>query len=162
MNDLTLRNETLNRCGASAPLDGIVHICVLRIIHAGDHDSGSATWESLPESFAPFYDEEREVYRGPLPEPGLATEDVLVAPPNARNVTPDETPLRTPRGRLFARYRVTSETALLDAIRREYAEETGSRFTRREASVLLDRMLDSMNSGEPCSHGVLSDCPHFS
>jgi hypothetical protein len=44
---------------------------------------------------------------------------------------------------LMKRYQVTTERELLRAIVREYQAETGSRYSLREASIILDEMLEA-------------------
>ena len=45
--------------------------------------------------------------------------------------------------RLLDRYDVMSEQMLLVAIRKEYEQETGEKYSEAEIMVILDRMLEA-------------------
>ncbi len=88
MNTPTRTN--VNPCFASTPAAGIVHRCTLPMHFSGDHDSGLHQWPDMPD--APVESQsmskaDRAAFAR-LMTRGLATDDVLVAPPSARNVTP--------------------------------------------------------------------------
>jgi hypothetical protein len=44
---------------------------------------------------------------------------------------------------LLRRYRVKTEKELIRAIRNEWSEETGTRYTEADAAVILDQMLEA-------------------
>lgn len=78
-------------CGASSPVDGRADMCTLPLHFDGQHVGTLHSWDD--SAFDGFdldellWEEHRPAgdWRPPT---GLATSDVLVAPPSARNVTP--------------------------------------------------------------------------
>lgn len=76
----------VNPCYASAPVDGIVDRCTLPMHFSGEHVGTLHTWSPIEDGDADLWEEHRP-YRGRKPRAGLATSDVMVAPPNARIVS---------------------------------------------------------------------------
>jgi hypothetical protein len=85
-------------CVASTPTPEGVARCILPMLHAGDHDAGSATWPQLADLPEPVPCDRPACVRagwcGCVPDiddprwPGntKALEGIFVAPPNARRV----------------------------------------------------------------------------
>jgi len=76
----------VNPCFASSPVDGIADRCTLPMHFSGEHVGTLHSWAPIEDDGADMWEESRP-FRGAMPRAGLATDDVLVAPPNARRVS---------------------------------------------------------------------------
>lgn len=82
-----LTTTHVNPCYSSTPVDGIVHRCIREMHFTGDHDSGLVQWSEVQHDEAAW----QEYVKGPRTPRGWkppvgATEDFIVAPPNAKTV----------------------------------------------------------------------------